>query len=94
MSAFDPFAEGFCLANDYEQASSRVFQAIKRIVEASPLLRREAKITSDKDHFPGILRRDDLGDHIRLLPVPIRRSAALTNCGATPASDPVVYGMR
>jgi phage terminase large subunit-like protein len=46
------FAEGYALANDLEQAQSRVFQAIKRIVEASPLLLREAKITADKIVFP------------------------------------------
>ena len=46
------FAEGYALANDLEQAQSRVFQAIKRIVEASPLLKREAKITADKIVFP------------------------------------------
>jgi phage terminase large subunit-like protein len=47
-----PFAEGYCIANDLEQAVSRVFQAIKRIVAASPLLAREAKVTSDKITFP------------------------------------------
>src|SRR5918994_3183773 len=36
------FAEALCIANDLEQASSRVFQAIRRIVEASPLLKHEA----------------------------------------------------
>jgi hypothetical protein len=46
------YAEGYALANDLEQAMSRVFQAIKRIVESSPLLRREAKITADKITFP------------------------------------------
>jgi phage terminase large subunit-like protein len=46
------FAEGYALANDFEQAQSRVFQAIRRIVEASPLLMREAKITADKITFP------------------------------------------
>ena len=46
------FAEGYALANDEEQAQSRVFQAIRRIVECSPLLRREAKITQDKITFP------------------------------------------
>ena len=46
------FAEGYALANDLEQAQSRVFQAIKRVVEASPLLNREAKITADKIVFP------------------------------------------
>lgn len=46
------FAEGYALANDLEQAQSRVFQAVRRIVEASPLLLREAKITADKIVFP------------------------------------------
>jgi phage terminase large subunit-like protein len=46
------FAEGFCVANDYEQAASRVFAIIKRIIEASPLLRAIAKITSDRVLFP------------------------------------------
>src|ERR1019366_7375279 len=42
----------YALANDLEQATSRVFQAIKRIVECSPLLMREAKITADRIVFP------------------------------------------
>jgi phage terminase large subunit-like protein len=45
------FAEGYCIANDLEQASSRVFQACRRIVEASPLLRPDAKITADRIVF-------------------------------------------
>jgi hypothetical protein len=48
----DRFAEGYALANDLEQAQSRVFQAIKRIVAASPLLKREAKITANQITFP------------------------------------------
>jgi phage terminase large subunit-like protein len=47
-----PFAEAYCVANDLEQAQGRVFQAIKRIVEASPLLRREAKIVANRITFP------------------------------------------
>jgi hypothetical protein len=43
-------AEGYCCANSEEQAS-RVFETIRRIVEASPLLRREAKITTDRVTF-------------------------------------------
>ena len=46
------FAEGYCAANDLEQAQGRVFQAIRRIVECSPLLRREAKITESRISFP------------------------------------------
>ena len=40
------FAEGYCVANDYGQAASRVFAIVKRIVEASPLLRGIAKLTA------------------------------------------------
>ena len=46
------FAEGYCLANDLEQASGRVFAAIRRIVEASPLLVREAYLKQNKIEFP------------------------------------------
>ena len=48
------FAEGYCVANDLEQAQSRVFAIIKRIIEASPLLRSFAKITADKIIFPAL----------------------------------------
>src|SRR5262245_43837418 len=40
------YAEAYCVANDLEQATSRVFEQCRRIVENSPLLRREAKITA------------------------------------------------
>jgi hypothetical protein len=46
-----PFAEGYCVANDFEQASSRVFQAISRIIEVSPLLKNSAKITGNRIEF-------------------------------------------
>jgi Phage Terminase len=46
-----PFAEGYCAANDFDQAQGRVFQAICRIIEASPMLRDSAKITSNKVEF-------------------------------------------
>ena len=42
------FAEGECFANDLEQSSGRVFQAIARIVSATPWLAREANITNSK----------------------------------------------
>ena len=48
------FAEAYALANDQEQAQSRVFTMVRRIIEASPLLKREAKITQDRITFPGI----------------------------------------
>jgi phage terminase large subunit-like protein len=47
-----PFAEGVCIANDFEQAQGRVFQAIKRITEASPHLRRAARVTASRVDFP------------------------------------------
>jgi phage terminase large subunit-like protein len=45
------FAEGYACANDLEQAQGRVFQAIRRIVEASPLLRADANVTASKIDF-------------------------------------------
>jgi phage terminase large subunit-like protein len=46
-----PYAEGYCVANDFEQAASRVFQAVRRIIIASPLLRRSAKLTANRIEF-------------------------------------------
>jgi hypothetical protein len=46
------FAEGYCIANDLEQAQGRVFQAVRRICEASPHLRRESNITQTRIEFP------------------------------------------
>lgn len=46
-----PYAEGYCVANDFDQAQGRVFQAIARIVEASPKLRDTAKITANRIEF-------------------------------------------
>jgi phage terminase large subunit-like protein len=45
------FAEGIIVANDLEQAQGRVFQAISRIVEASPMLARDATVTANKITF-------------------------------------------
>jgi phage terminase large subunit-like protein len=46
------FAEAYALANDLEQAQGRVFQAVRRICEASPHLRRECNITQSRIDFP------------------------------------------
>ncbi len=46
-----PYAEGYCAANDFDQAQGRVFQALCRIIEASPLLRSSATITANKITF-------------------------------------------
>ena len=86
------FAEGYALANDLEQATSRVFQAIKRIVEASPLLQREAKVTADKITFPAFFTLPSAPSPATTpaLPGLIRRSRASTNCGHTPANAAAV----
>ena len=52
MTVVSPKA--YCVANDFEQAQSRVFTVIKRIVEVSPLLKGEAKITADRITFPAL----------------------------------------
>jgi phage terminase large subunit-like protein len=46
------FAEGYCVANDLDQAQGRVFLAVRRICEASPYLQREADITQSRITFP------------------------------------------
>lgn len=43
------FAEGYVIANGYEQAQSRIFTSAARIVEASPML--QAKVTADRIEF-------------------------------------------
>jgi phage terminase large subunit-like protein len=45
------YAEAYVIANDLEQAQSRVFEMCRRIVEASPLLRSEARITANRIIF-------------------------------------------
>jgi phage terminase large subunit-like protein len=46
------YAEATLAANDQDQAVGRVFEMCRRIIEASPLLKREAKITQDKIIIP------------------------------------------
>ena len=46
------FAEGYCVANDLEQAQGRTYLACRRICEASPWLAREATITQSRIEFP------------------------------------------
>jgi hypothetical protein len=46
-------AEAVIAANSFEQTVARVFLMIKRIIEARPLLRREAKITEGKITIAG-----------------------------------------
>lgn len=46
------YAEGYVVANDLEQAQGRVFEACRRIVEQSPLLRVESNITNRQIRLP------------------------------------------
>ena len=80
------FAEGYCVANDLEQAQSRVFAIIKRIVEASPLLRGDCQAHRRPRHLPRA-RRHHHRHRVRRRQRrrwPTRRSLASTNFGATP----------
>ena len=48
------YPEATVLANDLEQARGRVFEMCRRIVECSPLLKRDARLSADKITFPGL----------------------------------------
>jgi hypothetical protein len=45
------YAEAYCVANSLDQASLRVYQAAARIVEASPLLAQDARVTGERITF-------------------------------------------
>jgi Phage Terminase len=45
------YAEAYCIANDLEQAQSRVFEMCRRIVEATPLLQSDSRITANRITF-------------------------------------------
>jgi phage terminase large subunit-like protein len=46
------YPEATLCANDQEQARGRVFEMVRRIVEASPVLKREARLTESRITFP------------------------------------------
>jgi phage terminase large subunit-like protein len=46
------YPEATIVANDFDQARGRVFEMVRRIVEASPLLRGAARVSADKITFP------------------------------------------
>src|SRR5262245_8429877 len=48
------FPEATLAANDQEQAQGRVFEACRRIIESSPVLKREAKLTESRITFPAL----------------------------------------
>jgi len=48
------YPEATCCANDQEQAAGRVFEMIRRIVDASPALRVVARVTADRIMFPAL----------------------------------------
>lgn len=47
------YGEAICAANDFEQSVGRVFAAIRRIIECSPLLFPEGRITANKITIAG-----------------------------------------
>jgi hypothetical protein len=92
----DRFSEAYCIANDLEQAQGRVFLAVRRIVEASPLLKREAEITAARIVFPrtrAVIQA--IGSDYAGAPLAaIRLSPLLTSCGGTPASAVGGFGTK
>jgi phage terminase large subunit-like protein len=48
------YPECVICANDQEQSIGRVFEMMRRVIECSPVLKGEARITQDKITFPGL----------------------------------------
>ena len=48
------YPEATICANDQEQAQSRVYEMLRRIIACSPALKAEAKVTQDKITFPAL----------------------------------------
>jgi phage terminase large subunit-like protein len=48
------YPEATILANDFDQAVGRVFEMCRRIIECSPKLRRDARISGDRIVFPDL----------------------------------------
>jgi phage terminase large subunit-like protein len=71
------FAEGYCCANSFEQAQGRVFAALVRIVEASPLVRRGVKITANRVEFAAT------GSFIQAIPSDYSGAAGTNACVVT-----------
>jgi phage terminase large subunit-like protein len=81
------YPEVTLVANDMEQAKGRVFEMCRRIVECSPLLKREAYIIADRIEFHNIKAT------IRAIAADYagaaggnQTSRSSTNCGHTRAS--------
>jgi hypothetical protein len=90
-----PYADGYCLANDEEQAQGRVFRASARIAEASPLLRRSAKVTQNVVEFPSTGRRSRRWrPTMRVRQAPIPRWSVLTSSGRTCRRGRAGFGTR
>ena len=90
--------EGLLAANDFDQAASRVFMVIRRIVAVSPLLKGEARITADKIVFPAFDRRSggvrSSGSESRVAGPRASRQEAACARSAARASDPVHPGTK
>jgi hypothetical protein len=91
----DRFAEAYCVAADLQQAQERVFGEIKKICEASPLLRREAQITQSRITFPqtGATITAIAGDYAGAMAV-ILQSLASTNYGLSIANVLAGFSMK
>jgi hypothetical protein len=50
-------AEGYCCANDFDQAAGRVFEAVKRIIEATGFLRDAARVTAFQSYAERMIMR-------------------------------------
>jgi len=83
------YAEGYCLANDEEQAQGRVFQACGKIIECSPLLKDSAKIAKGS----GVPNKEKVGTVTRAqLRTIAERKLPDLNSNSIEAAERIVMG--
>ena len=89
------YPEATICANDQEQAQSRVYEMLRRIIACSPALKAEAKVTQDKITFPRSTPR--LPPSHRIMPERLGEISAfrfLTNFGRFAPSAVIGCGMN
>jgi hypothetical protein len=86
-------AEGYCIANDLEQAQSRVYERCRRIIEASLILNGPGSPTTKSPSLHWAVPSPHWPLIMRVQPVVTQRLPCLTRSGASTANVGAGCGM-